>query len=176
MPPLTALLHTHNDALRLGRALETLYACDQIVIIDHDSRDTTAQVARQYGALVVAAPPGDTSPGGRRILASFARIETTVNSGWILCLNARESISESLATSLFELRLQWNSESNSESQQEAAAYSVFMREETAHGWIEHPSPQTRLVPYDWPNWAGILPAHAPTAHALEGELLRFTLP
>ena len=37
MPPFTALLHTHNDALRLGRALETLFAGSEILIVDHHS-------------------------------------------------------------------------------------------------------------------------------------------
>ena len=53
MTSITALLHTKNDALRLGRALETLYACDDILIVDHGSRDATVRVAREYGARVV---------------------------------------------------------------------------------------------------------------------------
>ena len=55
MPSITAVLHTENDALRLGRALETLYPCDDIVVIDHESRDATVRIARQYGAKVVDA-------------------------------------------------------------------------------------------------------------------------
>jgi glycosyltransferase involved in cell wall biosynthesis len=58
MASITALLHTHNDALRLGRALETLYACDEILLVDHGSRDDTVRIARQYGAKVVEARPG----------------------------------------------------------------------------------------------------------------------
>src|SRR5258708_38153183 len=106
MPALTALLHTHNDALRLGRALETLYACDQIVIVDHDSHDATVQVARQYGATVVSAQP-DACPADYLQSANHGLVR-----GWILCLTAIESLSESLATSLFELKLQLKSESN----------------------------------------------------------------
>ena len=63
MTSITALLHTKNDALRLGRTLETLYACDDILVVDHGSRDATARVARAYGARIVgarpAAPVGD---------------------------------------------------------------------------------------------------------------------
>ena len=47
MPSITALLHTENDALRLGRALETLYTCDDILIVDYGSRDATVRVARE---------------------------------------------------------------------------------------------------------------------------------
>ena len=31
MPPITALLHTKNDSLGLGRALETLLPCSEIL-------------------------------------------------------------------------------------------------------------------------------------------------
>jgi glycosyltransferase involved in cell wall biosynthesis len=37
MPQLTALIHTHNDELRLGRALESLRPCDELLIFDHGS-------------------------------------------------------------------------------------------------------------------------------------------
>jgi glycosyltransferase involved in cell wall biosynthesis len=164
MPALTALLHTHNDALRLGRALETLYACDQIVIIDHNSNDGTVEIAREYGATVVQAQP-DATP------ASYIQ---PANHGFIFCLSPNESVSESLASSLFELKLRLKSESNSG--QKPATYSVHVREETAHGWIDHSAPQTRIVPHTWSRWIGNLPADDPAAVALEGELLRFTLP
>ena len=97
MPSITALLHTENDALRLGRALETLYACDDILIVDHGSRDATVRVAREYGARVVNATAGFSSQEYLR----FAR------AGWILCLDPCESLTEKLAASLFE----WKSES-----------------------------------------------------------------
>jgi len=159
MASITALLHTENDALRLGRALETLYACDDIVIVDHGSRDATLRVAREYGARVVKARPG-ASPEDYLVSAS---------PNWILCLDPRESLTEKLAASLFE----WKSES---SPAPAPAFSVFLREETAEGWVEVPAAQTRLVPRTWLSWNGIFPAPEPTAVVLEGELLRFIFP
>ena len=57
MPSITALLHTENDALRLGRCLETLYPCDYIHVVDHGSQDGTVPLAREYGARVIAAQP-----------------------------------------------------------------------------------------------------------------------
>lgn len=152
MPTLTAFLHTKNDALRVGRCLETLCPCDEIIVIDHASRDDTVQIAREYGARIF---PGDA-------------IFTPRSDAWILCLDPRESLSESLAASLYE----WKSESRADAQ----AFSVFLREETANGWIEHPIPQTRLVPSTWTRWQGRLPTAEPSALALDGGLLRFTLP
>jgi glycosyltransferase involved in cell wall biosynthesis len=165
MPAITALLHTQNDALRLGRALETLLPCDEILVVDHDSRDATRRIAREYGARVVEASDA-ASP---RQYLQFARCE------WIFCLEPRESLTEALAASIFE----WRSLPRSESQASHALitpFSVFLREETPGGWLENPTAQTRLVPRNWNQWKGLLPGPEPSAIALEGSLLRFLLP
>ncbi len=160
MPSITALLHTENDALRLGRALETLYPCDEILVVDHGSVDGTVHVARDYGAQVVSAKAG-TSPDH---YLQFVR------QGWALCLDPRESLTESLAASLYE----WKSLHSAAPP--APAFAVFLREETAEGWIESPAAQTRLIPANWKRWHGNLPIHEADALALEGELLRFVFP
>jgi len=156
MPLITAFLHVSNDALRLGRALETLYPCDEIVVVDHGSRDGSVQVAREYGARVVGVKAG--APVARYL---------PPHTEWILCLDPRESLTEKLAASLFE----WKTEGVA-----GAAFSVYMREETAEGWVANPAAQTRLVPAAWNRWEKLLPRHDPGALALEGELLRFALP
>jgi glycosyltransferase involved in cell wall biosynthesis len=162
MPSITALLHTDNDALRLGRALETLYACDDILVVDHGSRDHTVRVAREYGARVVDATPEFSSQDYLR----FTGV------GWTLCLDPCESLTERLAASLFE----WKSEWFEAKAPAAPAFSVFLREETAQGWLEVPAAETRLVPQTWSLWRGRFPVHQPSALALEGELLRFAFP
>jgi len=163
MPPITALLHTENDAFRLGRCLETLYPCDDILVVDHASWDHTPLLAREYGARVVAAVPGALPT---HYLGSTA-------SNWIRCLDPRESLTESLAASLYE----WKS---SHSAPAAPAYSVFLREETAEGWVEVPTAQTRLVPAAWAHWSKTLPDNRPAALDLTinlaGPLLRFAFP
>jgi len=167
MASITALLFTQNDALRLGRALETLYACDDILVVDHGSRDATVRVAREYGAKVVDARPGP-SP------ADYVRScsPESAKARWILCVDPHESLTEKLAASLFE----WKSELVRGQAPAAPAFSVFLREETAQGWVEVPAAQTRLVPLAWNSWKGTLPAHEPAAITLEGEVLRFVFP
>jgi glycosyltransferase involved in cell wall biosynthesis len=162
MTSITALLHTENDGLRLGRALETLYPCDDILIVDHGSRDATVRVAREYGARVVDGTPGFSSENYLR----FAR------AGWVLSLDPCESLTEKLAASLFE----WKSECLPAKTPTASAFSVFLREETAQGWLEVAAAQTRLVPQAWSSWKGKFPIHEPSAPALEGELLHFVFP
>ena len=162
MVPIRAILHAHNDALRIGRCMETLYPCDEIVVVDHGSADGTLHVAREYGARIVKAAAEDLATADLWS-AGMGRQE------WILCLDPSESLSESLAASLFE----WKSEAVPEG---ASGYSVFLREETAGGWVENPVAQTRLVPASWQKWAGRFPQTEDSAVVLEGELLRFVLP
>ena len=160
MPEITALLHTANDALRLGRALETLRPCDEILVVDHGSHDATLRIAREYGARIL--PSGaDATP---------LHFPQSAKNDWILCLEPRESLTESLEASLYE----WKSELPS--QLTGASFSVFLRDETPGGWLSLPAPQTRLVPRSWNHWNGHFPADQPSALTLEGELLRFLLP
>lgn len=158
MPVITAVLHTENDALRLGRALETLYPCDEIVIVDHGSLDGTVRVAREYGARVVT--------GGNPTVKNLI---PSISGDWILCLDPRESLTEGLAASLFE----WKSQSIVVG---AVSASVILREETATGWVEHSIAQTRLVPSNGGLWNGQFPLGEPSDLVLPGELLRFAFP
>ena len=158
MPPITALLHTANDALRIGRALETLRSCEEIMVVDHGSSDATLHIARAYGAQIFSAKNG-AEPGHYLHAARYR---------WILCLEAAESISEGLESTFYEWRLAKDIE--------AAAFAVSIREETSRGWQDLPTPQTRLVPQPWNRWNGRLPVADPAAILLEGKLLRFAFP
>ncbi len=161
MPPITALLHTANDALRLGRTLEMILPCSEILIVDHHSTDATPRVARDYGARLVA-PDGDETANRYLDLARY---------DWILCMQPGESITEGLQASLFE----WSALPR-ESVADGVAFSVFVREQSGEHWQEIPAPETRLVPRSWTRWLGRLPAQESSSVALEGELLRFDLP
>jgi hypothetical protein len=161
MPPITALLHTTNDALRLGRTLEMLLPCAEILILDHHSADATRRIAREYGARIVAA---DSYAGAKHYL-DLARHD------WILCMEPGESVNEGLQASLFE----WSALPRHAVLNDVA-FSVFVRKQTGEAWRELPEPETRLVPRSWNLWHERLPASDDSDVALEGELLRFDLP
>jgi glycosyltransferase involved in cell wall biosynthesis len=160
MPSITAILHTRDDAARLGRALETLQPCDEIIIIDHGSTDATLRVAREYAASIRTASP-DQSPAAHLASAQY---------DWALYLLPSESLTEALEASLFEWKLY-------EAHDVAGipACSAFVREETGSGWAET-SPRTRLVPKNWSHWNGNLPRDDQCSMLLQGNLLRFRLP
>src|SRR5205085_4134357 len=92
MPKISAILHTSNDAQRIGRALESLRPCDEVVVIDHDSTDGTAEVARKQGATVRTRIAG-VQPGA---------YVHDLSHDWVLSLQPNEALSESLEASLLE--------------------------------------------------------------------------
>jgi glycosyltransferase involved in cell wall biosynthesis len=164
MPPFTALLHTKNDALRLGRALETLLPCAEILIVDHQSTDATQRIARQYGARTIET---DKVLADHRADAQYYL--DLPRHDWILCLEPNESLTEALQASLFE----WSVLPSPRGMSAGPAFSVFVRQQTGE---RRSAPETRLIPCNWPLWNGHLPAHEPSAVALEGDLLRLAFP
>ncbi|HWP34185.1 MAG TPA: glycosyltransferase family 2 protein, partial [Thermodesulfobacteriota bacterium] len=59
-PTVSAVLITRNEAARIGRCLASLRWADEIVVVDAESDDGTAELAAAAGARVVTRPwPGD---------------------------------------------------------------------------------------------------------------------
>ena len=94
MPRITAILHTHNDALRIAWTVESLRPCDEVLVIDHGSTDETCAWARRFGARVIEAQGENTEAG--------AFVQPAKND-WICCLHPTESLSESLEASVISL-------------------------------------------------------------------------
>jgi glycosyltransferase involved in cell wall biosynthesis len=157
MPKLTALIHTSNDELRLGRALDSLRACDQVIVVDHGSTDNTEKVARHHGAEYKKGIPG-VERGAYAVDAS---------NDWILCLCANESLSEPLEAALFE----WKSKNH----EDAVGYNICLREESNECW-KNLTAETRLVNRKKINWTGELPPTTSVNEVLNGDLLRFCEP
>jgi glycosyltransferase involved in cell wall biosynthesis len=170
MAKITALLHTHNDAERIGRAVESLRACDEVLVVDHASTDDTVKIARDHGATVKEGVPG-VNPG---VYAIDARHD------WVLCLLPNEAVGEALEASLFEWKDRKEEKSDQSEKDKQAAnqccgFSVNLREETGNGWKDL-GKHTRLVNRKKINWQDHLPADDPGAELLPGHLLRFAKP
>ncbi len=158
MQKITALLHTHNDALRLGRALDSLRPCDEVLVVDDGSEDDTAKVVREHGAKLVSTIPGVTA-GAYAMDAS---------NDWVLCLRPNETLSDDLEAALFE----WK---EADSTDGLACYAVPIREQNQDGWQRCP-PEVRLVNRKLINWLGMMPPHEKCDGTLDGDLLCFHQP
>ncbi|HKW26633.1 MAG TPA: hypothetical protein VJN48_12680 [Terriglobales bacterium] len=152
MPQLTALIHTNNDGSRLGRALESLRPCDELLIFDHGSQDGTEVVAREYGARVLRAAGADLS---------------RAQHDWILCLLPTEALSEGLEASLFEWKLVEHAADQ--------AFSISVREQAGDQWLSYPA-TTRMLNRQARRWTSPLPTDDPHAQLLAGDMLRFRQP
>lgn len=155
MPRITALIHTHNHARSIGRALDSLRPCDEVLVVDHGSDDDTLKVARQHGATVKKGIPG-VEPGAYAADTLYP---------WVFCLRPTEALSESLEAALYE----WK---HSDPPEEAVGYALSVREETADGW-QLSLPELRLVNRDKSKWHDTLPANQDGVEVLVGDLLRF---
>jgi len=158
MPKITALLYTRNDSLRLGRALDSLRPCDEVLVIDDNSEDDTVRVARENGAQIKTSIPGVTH-GAYAMDASH---------DWILCLRPTEALSEELEASLLE----WKGLDQDES---LACCQITVREQNDNGWHQL-GPEVRLVNRKLLNWVEELPPNQHCDITLKGDLLRFRDP
>jgi glycosyltransferase involved in cell wall biosynthesis len=151
---LSALLHTCDNALDLGRALDSLRACDEVIVVDHGSSDDTVKVAREHGAKVVSGVNG---------VDRGAYVQDAAND-WILCLHPFEALADDLEASLHEWR-------ENEQPDSAIGFNIAIREQNGHGWKPLPA-EMRLANRKQINWTGDLPPQNPKAPTLEGHILR----
>jgi glycosyltransferase involved in cell wall biosynthesis len=149
---LSALIHSINDERTLGRTLEVLRACDDVLVVDHGSTDNTVRIARQYGARVI--------PGVAGVDRGAYAVDCL--NDWVLCLLPTETINENLEAALFE----WKQQKHIDD----VGMCCTVREEVDSGWKTH-EPQMRLVNRQKLNWQDNFPSGA-SADILPGEVLR----
>jgi glycosyltransferase involved in cell wall biosynthesis len=151
---ISALIHTSNDALHLGRALDSLRPCDEVVVVDHGSTDDTVKVAREHGARIVQGVNG----------VDHGAYAQDASNDWLLCLSPLESLAEELEASLFE----WREEEHANN---VMGFNVGIREQNGEGW-NFLQPEMRLANRKQINWTGDLPPANPNAPSLQGHILR----
>jgi glycosyltransferase involved in cell wall biosynthesis len=154
MPKISAIIHARHDGHQIGRTLESLRPCDEIIVIDHDSGEETLKIGRQYGAKLRKAIPG----------VEDGTYAVNTQNEWVLCLRPDETLSETLEAALLEWK---NSDPGN-----VTGYSVGVREQRKGAWRQL-QPELRLVNRAKLNWKTELPPSNPAALKLEGDLLRF---
>ena len=97
---ITPVILTYNEAANLERTLSHLRWAQDIVIVDSESTDQTAAIARQFPQVRWFERPFDTIANQWR----FAISETEIKSPWILRLDADFIVPESFVHELSQLQ------------------------------------------------------------------------
>jgi len=93
VPKVTAAVITRNEAAHIEAALASLSWADEILVIDSESTDDTAAIARRRGARVEVRPwPGYSAQ--KNYAASIA------SNDWIFSLDADERVTPALASEI----------------------------------------------------------------------------
>jgi len=153
---IAALLHTHNHERVLGRALDSLRPCDEVLVVDHDSTDDTVKIAREHGARVIQGVNG----------VDHGAYAQDAGADWLLCILPTETLTDSAEAALHE----WKDESLPE-EQPPIGFAFSIREQSAGMWKDLPA-EVRLVNRTRINWTGDLPPQIPGSPRVHGEILR----
>ncbi len=86
---LSACIITYNEADRIEDCLRSVSFCDELVVVDSHSTDSTRDIARSLGARVI-----ERDWPGYRTQKQFA--VDTASSDWVLCLDADERVTPDL--------------------------------------------------------------------------------
>jgi len=95
-PPLSVIIITKNEARHITACLESVRFAREVIVLDSNSTDATAEIARQFGAVVYQSSdwPG-FGPQKNRALA-FA------TQPWVLSIDADERVSEALKNEILQ--------------------------------------------------------------------------
>src|SRR5216683_3293436 len=163
---ITATIITLNEERNIGRAIESLRCCEEILILDSGSVDRTVELAEKLGARVVEA-------GWRGFAGQKNWAAEQASHDWILSLDADEALSEALEGEI------WNLKKNGPT---CDAYTMPRIAQYMGRWILHggwyPDRKVRLYNRTKAQWVGdfvheSVKVDGRVGH-LESNLLHFT--
>jgi glycosyltransferase involved in cell wall biosynthesis len=94
---ISATIITHDEERNIARAIESLRCCDEILVVDSGSIDSTVEVAAKLGARVLEMPWRGYA-GQKNFAAEQAAHD------WILSIDADEALSEALEGDIWLLK------------------------------------------------------------------------
>lgn len=94
-PRISVVVHTYNEERNLPECLAGLGFADEIVVVDNESTDATAEIARRAGARVVTFAGHQGYPEPARVFGL-----TQLTGDWVLILDADERVPPALAEDL----------------------------------------------------------------------------
>jgi len=121
MTPLSVIVITRNEERNIVACLESVAWADEIVVVDAESKDATAALARQFTQKIFIEPWKSFSEA-----KEFAVLQSRHE--WILWLDADERVTQDLAVEIQSLLI---------SSPAHPAYSVARRAYFLGRWIKH---------------------------------------
>ncbi len=94
-PPISGVVICFNEADRVGRCLESLAFCDELIVVDSCSTDGTQDVVRRYTDKLIEQPFL-----GYVKQKNFALERATHD--WVICLDSDEALSPELRESVLD--------------------------------------------------------------------------
>lgn len=94
----SVLIPTFNEARNIGACIESVNWASQIVVVDSNSKDKTADIARQHGAEVIQFKWDGKHPKKK----NWALENVPWRNEWVLILDADERIPQDLAEEIQE--------------------------------------------------------------------------
>jgi len=132
-PTIAGVVLTLNEEVNLARALTSLSWCDQLIVIDSGSTDSTLSIARSYDATLltnIQSPPFLITEQ-----RNWALLQPELQSDWVLFLDADEQLSTKLMNRIQESILYPNG---------ATAFYLCPRYWFLGRWLKHTQA--------YPNW------------------------
>lgn len=144
--PLSACIISFQEEDRIETALESLWFCDEILVVDSHSTDRTREIAAARGARVIERDwPGHVAQKEFAIRAA--------RHDWVLCLDCDEELSAELSAEILELKARGFAGADGYRFPRCAEYfGVWIRR---GGW--YPDRQLRLFDRRRGRWGGINP-------------------
>lgn len=93
--PVSAIVVSFNEEENIGRCLESIKWCDEIVVVDSFSTDRTLEICRQFTDIVI-----QRKWTGYRDQKQFAHSQTSKD--WVLMLDSDEEVTAALQTEIRE--------------------------------------------------------------------------
>ena len=143
--PISAVLMTLNEEVRLGAALASVAFCDETIVLDAGSTDRTRDIAHAFGARVHVNTPWPGYVAQRNMALDLARHD------WVLVLDADERVTAALRAEVERLRAAGF---------ECDGYRIPRVAHYLGRWIRatdwYPDPQLRLFDRRRGRWVGSL--------------------
>ena len=154
---LSAVLITKNAAGRLSACLSSLAFCDEIVVVDSGSSDSTCDIALRFNARIISR---NWMGFGRQ--KQFAVEQASHD--WVLCIDADESVTSELAASIRKALMQ----------PETSVYRMARCNRFLGKWLRHgegyPDWSPRLFDRRSARWSDD-PVHEKVLYAVTPETL-----